>query len=203
MAARDDAFYNPVTRTLVVFTVVPGDNGGREIAVNWHVPPGEKLPASAHVHVGPLGVVAERFEILAGRCRARVGERTEEKRAPDIFEVPYNVEHVHPENTGEEGLHVRQHAVLDPPDLKTLTRLEKFFETFVALSQQGGVDRDGNIKDKLQAALTTTEFLLDPTYVTSMPRWLQKPLLGAAAEIARLRGYKAYHKPQLAPGGVG
>ena len=86
---------------------------------------------------------------------------------------------------------------------KTLTRLERFFETFIALSQKGGVDRDGNIRDRLQAALTTSEFLLDPTYVTPMPRWLQKPALGAAAEIAKLRGYKAYHKPQLAPRSVG
>jgi hypothetical protein len=60
MAERGDAFYNPVTKTRVVFLTVPADNGGREMVIDWYVPPGEMLPAAKHYHGGPANAIVQR-----------------------------------------------------------------------------------------------------------------------------------------------
>ncbi len=195
MAATGAELFNPATRTRVVFVTVPADNGGRAIAVDWFVPPGETLPSRPHYHAGPQGGVAERFDILAGRAALALGKRKLVVEAPATIDVAFNELHVHPSNAGDGELHVRQRAELDPPQPDVLFRLERFFETLMALSQQGKVRRNGDIKNPLQLAVTLDAFLLDPTFLPGLPQGAQKVIFGGLAKVARRLGYVPYHAP--------
>jgi len=197
MIKSGDELYNPVTRTRVVFLNAAADNGGRAIVVDWFVPPGEALPMAPHYHAGPEGQVAETFDILSGTAEVRIGRRRRILTAPATFDIGFNQTHVHPRNAGESELHVRQRAEPAVPAPQVLLRLQNFFETYMALSQQGKANRRGDIINPLQMALTFREFLLDPTYLPVIPRGAQAMLFGGLAGLARRRGYRAYHRPAV------
>jgi quercetin dioxygenase-like cupin family protein len=197
MAERGDTFYNPVTKTRVVFVTVPADTGGRELLLDWHVPPGEGLPAARHYHAGPDGVIVERFELFSGTATCQIGAEKRTVSAPGVIEIPFNVVHVHPRNVGQDTLHVRQNPWnLSEPNPALLARLERYFETLTALSQQGKANRKGDITDPLQSALTLEEYIFDPTFLPTIPRPAQKALFGSLAALARRLGYQAYHRPE-------
>jgi len=197
MAERGDAFYNPVTKTRVVFLTVPADNGGREMVIDWYVPPGEMLPAAKHYHGGPANAIVERFEILSGTTTCWVGADKRTVSAPGVIEIPFNVVHIHPRNVGSDMLHVRQSPWVAPePNLVLLTRIERYFETLIALSQKGKVNRKGDFINPLQAALTIHETLLDPSFLPVIPQNVQKALFGSMARLARRLGYQACYRPE-------
>ena len=188
--------WNPVTKTRVVIVRTAAESGGRELIVDWVVAPGERMVAAAHLHPGPGGVVAERFELLAGTAGYRVGRRKGLGSAPHVWEIPCNIAHVHPWNAGDNTMHVRQTISLAEPDTKLLGGVQDFFETLVALSQQGRADRKGNIRGQLQNSLSLYELLLPGTYLAGVPRRLQEVVLGALATLARRRGLSAYVAPR-------
>jgi hypothetical protein len=196
MASAGDAFYNPTTHTRIVFVQVPADTGGASMVVDWYVPPGERLPAARHYHAGPDGVPVERFEVLHGVAGCRVGRAVHSLGAGDRVDIPFNVTHVHPWNVSDTLLHVRQSSFLPEPDLKVLTGVERFFETLVALSQQGKATRRGDIRNPLQSALTLHETLIDPTFLPVIPRGVQKRVFARLAAIARRRGYRGVIAPE-------
>lgn len=197
MAQRGDELFNPVTKTRVVFVEVPADNRGRELSVDWHVPAGETLPVAPHYHAGPSGEVAETFTIISGSATMKVGGRKLTVNAPSTIEIRFNEIHTHPTNAGDGELHVRQSGSRDQPEPEMLARVEQFLETLVALSQQGMVNRKGDMTNPLQAALTINDLLLVPTFLPILPRRFQKAVFGALARIARWRGYRAYHRPRV------
>lgn len=191
--------WNPVTKTRVVIVRTAADTGGRELVVDWIVAPGERMVSAAHLHPGPEGVVAERFELLAGTAGFRVGRRSGAVSAPHTVEVPCNTAHVHPWNEGSVPMHVRQTIALPEPDRRLLEGVQNFFETLVALSQQGRADRNGNIRGHLQNALTLYELLVPGTYLAGPPHGLQRVVLGSMAALARRRGLEAYVAPKPGP----
>lgn len=197
MARKGDELFNPVTRTRVVFVEIPADNGGRELAVDWYVPPGEMLPAAPHYHAGPSTGVAETFMIVKGTAALKVGRKKLIVSAPGAIDIGFNQVHTHPTNAGSDELHVRQLGVRAEPEPEMLGRVERFLETLVALSQQGKANRRGDITNPLQAALTINDLLLDPTFLPILPRGFQTSMFNLLARMARRRGYQAYHKPQL------
>lgn len=196
MARRGDELFNPVTKTRVVFVEVPADNGGRELAVDWYVPPAETLPVAPHYHAGPVGGVAETFTVISGSATMTLGGRKLTVSAPSTIEIRFNEVHTHPANAGDGELHVRQSGTRDQPEPEMLGRVEQFLETLVALSQQGKANRRGDMTNPLQAALTINELLLVPTFLPVLPRKLQTVVFSAVAGVARRRGYQAYHRPQ-------
>lgn len=199
MAQQCDNLFNPLTKTRVVFVAVPADNGGRELAVDWYVPPGEMLPAAPHYHAGPSGQTAETFTIIAGTATLKVSGKKLTVNAPNTVDIGFNQIHTHPANAGNDELQVRQSGVRINPEPEILNRVEQFLETLAALSQQGKANRRGDITNPLQAALTIHDLLLDPTFLPILPRKFQTFAFGLLARIARWRGYTAYHKPQMLP----
>lgn len=197
MARRGDSLFNPVTKTRIVFVAVPADNGGRELAVDWYVPPGEMLPAAPHYHAGPRSGIAETFTVIAGTATLKMDGKKLTVSAPNAIDIGFHQIHTHPANAGSDELHVRQSGTRVDPEPETLGRVEQFLETLVALSQQGKATRRGDIKNPLQAALTIHDLLLDPTFLPVLPRKFQTLAFGLAARLARRRGYAAYLPPAI------
>lgn len=195
MAEQGAELWNPMAQTRMVFTTPASCGDGTLLEVDWFVAPGHGLPTGEHVHKGPDGHIGERFHIFAGTCTMSVDGKSIDGKAGDIIDVPCNAAHIHPVNTGQEELHVRQVITPDVPRLEMLTKVEKYFETVCALSQQGKADENGNIGNKLQSALSAAELLLPDTYPTGFPVALLDVIFFGPAITARLAGYSAYVQP--------
>ena len=115
---------------------LPGETGGRSFVLEYvNRPRTGRYAVPAHVHP----CVAERFEVLAGRARYRIGgeERSAEPGASLVF--PPGVVHIHPWSDSDEELHVRQTAEAEPPDLAGLMASLQ-----AAISDQERDDQEGH-----------------------------------------------------------
>src|SRR5207247_883321 len=70
MARQGDALENPVTGERIVFGRTTADSGGAVLSFAYFLPAGGSVPL-AHVHPRQ----EERFEVVSGRARIRVGQR--------------------------------------------------------------------------------------------------------------------------------
>ncbi len=192
---QGDSYFNPVNNTRLVFTELPKDNGGVRLVMDWFAGPGETLPNTRHYHAGPADFASERFDLIAGSAVYWIGDSEHRADAPHSFDVRCNTIHVHPRNVGSGEMHVRQTVTTHQPDLHNLQRAQHFFETLVALGQQGRTDRECNFTDRLQSALTVRETLLDPTWLAGQSQALQRATIGLGATLALTLGYKARHLP--------
>src|SRR5262245_41364462 len=83
-----DTVENPVTGERFTFTDTAASTGGELLAFDFALRPGGAVPIP-HVHPSQT----ERFEILAGRMRFRVGLRTRIAEAGDVVEIAPGVMH--------------------------------------------------------------------------------------------------------------
>jgi hypothetical protein len=196
MANVGDTYFNPVTKTKLVFAGTANSSGGRELAIEWFVPPGERLAAAAHCHAGPDGFGIEHFDLIAGSATCRIGRAEWSATAPHTFVIPANTPHVHPWNIGMTTMHVRQRITPPVPEPAILQGVERFFETLTALSQQGRANRKGDIRNPLQGALVLTDGLLPVTYIAGIPIGAQTWLLNGLAGLGRRLGYQAHIMPE-------
>ena len=121
MASPADAYFNPVTRTKLIFVTTGESSDGRELAIDWFVPPGERLAAIPHCHGGPDGFDIEHFDLLQGSAACSIAGVRREAKAPYTFSVPCNTPHIHPWNTRSTTLHVRQRITPPMPASTTST----------------------------------------------------------------------------------
>lgn len=57
---------------------------------------------------------------------------------------------------------------------------------------------DGEIRGRLQNTLTIHDLFVSGTFLAGPPRFAQRAVLGAVATLARARGLRAYHRPEIA-----
>src|SRR5204862_3871047 len=183
------------TRTKLLFVTTAESSEGAELAIDWFVPPGERLAAMPHCHGGPDGFAIEHFDLLEGSAACSIGGVRQDATAPHSFSVPCNTPHIHPWNSGSTTLHVRQRITPPTPNIELLAGAERFFETLTALSQQRRATRRGDILNPLQAALLLTSTLFPTTYVAYLPIGMQAATLGAMAKLARRLGYPTHLMP--------
>jgi uncharacterized RmlC-like cupin family protein len=191
VAHPGDELVDP-TGLRLVFLETASSAGGAVIALDWFVPPGNRLVALPHVHPRHVEV----FEIVSGRARYRVGRHTYERDAPYTYGVPSGALHVHPANAGDTELNVRQIVRADPADPVLAEGVERFFETTFALTQRGAVYAIGVFRDPLQSAVTLHDLLFPFAYLPWLAPGAQERLIGRLADLARARGYDAYVEPE-------
>jgi hypothetical protein len=191
MARPGDEVVDP-TGLRLVFGETASSAAGSVVSLDWFVPPGGRLVPLPHVH--PTDV--EVFEIHAGRARYRVGRHVHERDAPYAYGVPPGALHVHPANAGHGELHVRQVVRPDPPNVRMIEGVERFFETSFAVAQRRETYAIGLFRDPLQSALTLHDLLFPFAYLPWLPIGAQEALIGRLADLARGRGYDAYVEPQ-------
>ena len=164
---------------------LPGETGGRSFVLEYvNRPRTGRYAVPAHVHP----CVAERFEVLAGRARYRIGgeERSAEPGASLVF--PPGVVHIHPWSDSDEELHVRQTAEAEPPDLAGLMASLQAAITIFGLASAGRVDRKG-LPNPLQLAVLAAT-TIPATYLAGPPRALQRVAFRTLASVGRLLGYR-------------
>jgi quercetin dioxygenase-like cupin family protein len=180
MANTAQIIDNPVTGERIEFLRRSADTGGALLEFELVLAPDGRVPG-AHVHPEQ----EERFLVLEGTMRFRLGLRTIVARPGDELVVPAGRVHRFA-NGGEEPARVRVQVepALDMEDLLVTT---------AELAHEGKVLRSGMPKP-LHLALFVQRFRRE-VRAPFPPAWIVRPLLAPLAAIARSRGHHERYAP--------
>jgi len=194
MATTGQTFENPVTGERMIFRRAGCDTDWMLQEIEFAIPPGSQRGLAAHFHL----YFDERFEILEGTARYRLGGVESLAHVGDTILMPRKVSHVHPWNIGQDVLRVRKITQLDTPQPQLLLASAAFFESLYALAQQKKVKRNGRPTSLFQT-IVLLQALEPSAYVTiaNIPALplrvqsiIQKLIFGILAAIGRTMGYQ-------------
>ncbi|HXM58886.1 MAG TPA: cupin domain-containing protein, partial [Candidatus Dormibacteraeota bacterium] len=118
--------HNPVSGERIVIRESGRETGGRLLSFDLFLPPGGHVPAR-HVHPEQ----EERFTIVAGRMRFRLGRRTIVARSGESVSVPAGRPHWFG-NAGQDVAHARV-------EVRPALRMEELFEATEAMARSGRI----------------------------------------------------------------
>lgn len=173
MAYAGQTLENPVTGERITFRRTSADTGGALVEIDLELAPDGAVPGT-HVHPKQ----EERFEVMAGTMKFRLGLRKVVAHAGEVVVVPPGAVHNFA-NAGDEPAHVR---VTMTPALK----MEELFETTVALAKEGRVNRRGMPKP-LDLALFVERFE-DEARAPFPPAAVVRVLFAPLRYVAKRRG---------------
>jgi quercetin dioxygenase-like cupin family protein len=162
-----DTLENPVTGERFTFTDTAATTGGELLAFDFALRPGGAVPIP-HVHP----VQTERFEVLAGRMRFRIGLRTRPAGPGDVVEVAPGVLHAFA-NAGDDE--ARLHVEVRPA-----LRMEQMLADVVALARAGRMTRRGLPRNPFELALLARRYDREaqaPLLTVGIQRVLLAPLV--------------------------
>ena len=173
MAYTGQTLENPASGERITFRKTTADTDGELVAIDLELPAGRRVPGPLHVHPRQ----EERFEVVAGTMRFRMGRERIVAGPGEVVVVPAGVAHDFA-NAGESDALVRV-------EVRPALAMERMFETAVALAEQGRTMRSG-VPKPLDLALFTREFEHE-VQAAFPPRWVQRAALAPLAWLARMR----------------
>jgi quercetin dioxygenase-like cupin family protein len=165
---------NPVTGERFTFTDTASSTRGELLAFELALRPGGAVPIP-HVHP----IQTERFEVVAGLMRFRLGLRRRLAGPGDVVEVAPGVVHGFA-NAGEEEARVRV-------EVRPALQMEQMLAEVVAMAQAGRMTRRGlprNLRDLAVLARTYDREAHAPLLSVGLQRLLLAPLVHSA-QLAR------------------
>ena len=180
MAHVGQIITNPNSGEQIVFLQTAASTNGELLEIELRLAPDGKVPG---MHVHPEQ--EERFEVLEGRMKFRMGLKTIVAGPGDVVTVPAGKAHKF-SNAGDTRAVARVQVT---PALE----MEQLFETTVALAKEGRVLRSGMPKP-LDLALFVSKFRREVRAPYS-PGWFQRGMLAPLAWIARRRGHADRYRP--------
>jgi quercetin dioxygenase-like cupin family protein len=158
---------NPVTGERFMFTDTAASTGGELLGFDFALRVGGAVPIP-HVHP----IQTERFEVLSGRMRFRIGLRTRIAGPGDVVEVQPGVMHSFANAGDEEArLHVQVRPAL---------AMEEMFAEVIAMAQAGQMTRRGLPRNPLALASLARRYDREahaPLIGVGVQRLLLAPLL--------------------------
>lgn len=173
MIKPGDTLENPITGERFTFTDTAASSDGELLAFELGVRPGGAVPIP-HVHP----IQTERFEVVEGRMRFRVGFRTVVAEASDVVEVEPGVMHGFA-NTGEEDARVLV-------EVRPALAMEEMFGEVIAMARAGRMTKRGmprNLLDLATLARSYDQEAHAPFMTVWMQRLLLAPLVFAAKHL--------------------
>ena len=134
-----DTLENPVTGERFTFTHTAASTDGELLAFDFALRPGGAVPVP-HVHP----IQTERFEVVSGRMRFRVGFKTLIAGPGDVVEVEPGVMHSFA-NAGEEEAKLRV-------EVRPALRMEEMFAEVIAMAKAGRMTKRGLPRNPLALA---------------------------------------------------
>jgi quercetin dioxygenase-like cupin family protein len=159
---------NPVTGERFTFTATAASTDGELLAFDFALRPGGAVPMP-HVHP----VQTERFEVVEGRMRFRVGRRTVIAGPGDVVEVAPGVMHSFA-NAGDDEARLRV-------EVRPALAMEEMFADVIALARAGRLTRRGIPRNPLDLALLARIYDQEahaPLVGVGLQRLLLAPLVG-------------------------
>src|ERR671936_2594580 len=170
MISPGQTLENPVTGERYTFTDTPATTDGELFAFELGLRAGGSVPIS-HVHP----IQSERFDVIEGRMRFRLGRRTIDAGPGETVEVAPGVRHAFA-NAGEDEARVRV-------EVRPALAMEEMFADVIAMAQAGRMTRRGmprNLFDLAVLARTYDHVAHAPFLSVAMQRLLLAPLVLAA-----------------------
>jgi len=165
---------NPVTGERFIFTSTAASSGGELLAFDFALRPGGAVPMP-HVHP----VQTERFEVVSGRMRFRVGRRTVVAGPGDVVVVEPGVAHSFA-NAGEDEARLRV-------EVRPALAMEDMFADVVALAEAGRMNRRGMPRSLLDLAVLARTYDQE-AHAPFIGVAFQRLLLAPLVALARARG---------------
>jgi quercetin dioxygenase-like cupin family protein len=175
MIKPGEALENPVTGEHFTFTETAASSDGELLAFELGLRPGGAVPIP-HVHP----IQAERFEVVEGRMRFRVGFRTVEAGAGDVVEIAPGVMHGFA-NAGDREARVRV-------EVRPALAMEEMFGEVIAMARAGRMSKRGMPRNPLDLALLARTYDQEahaPFMTVGLQRLLLAPLVFAAKHLRR------------------
>ena len=169
---------NPVTGERFTFTDTAATTDGELLAFELALRPGGAVPIP-HVHP----IQTERFEVVSGLMRFRVGLRRRLAGPGDVLEIAPGVLHGFA-NAGDEEARVRV-------EVRPALAMESMFAEVIALAEAGRMTRRGLPRSPLELALLARTYDQEahaPFLSVGVQRVLLAPLVRAARRRGRPRG---------------
>ena len=170
VVAPGQTLENPITGERFTFTDTAATTDGELLAFDLALRPGGAVPI-AHVHP----IQSERFEVLEGQMRFRVGLRTRLAGPGDVVEVAPGVIHSFA-NAGEEE--ARLHVEVRPA-----LAMEQMLAEVVALAEAGRMTERGMPRNLLDLAVLARKYDQEahaPYLSVGVQRMLLAPLVFSA-----------------------
>ena len=180
MAYSGQTITNPVSGETLTFRQTAADTDGELLAFDLELTPDGHVPG-LHVH----GKQEERFEVVEGRMKFKLGLKTIIAEAGDVVVVPAGKAHKF-ENAGDEVAKARV-------EVRPALRMEDLLETTVQLAKEGRTNAKGMPKP-VDFILFTREFRAE-VQGPFPPAWMQQALIAPLASIAR----RSRHADRYAP----
>jgi mannose-6-phosphate isomerase-like protein (cupin superfamily) len=180
MAYAGQILDNPVSGERITFRKTAADTGGELLEFDFELAADGQVPGK-HVHPSQ----EERFEVLSGTMKFKMGRKTVIAEPGDVVTVPAGVSHKF-ENGGDEMAHMRV-------QVRPALQMERLFETAVALAEEGRTTGKGMPKP-LDLALFVRQFS-DEVKAPFPPAWIVSATLAPLAWIARKRGHGKRYAP--------
>jgi mannose-6-phosphate isomerase-like protein (cupin superfamily) len=170
---------------LVVHVTSADEEHGTGYEIEYALPAGsgsDAFPAHWHRNWN------ERFEVLTGSSRYRLGNRTMELAEGESVELPAGITHVHPWNSGPVELRVRQTSVLLEASPAAVRDTILSVAMLLWLSREGLVDARG-MPSLLRAAPILRRLQRGGGYLPVLPAAAQEILGDILARLGSRKGY--------------
>ena len=177
MAHTGQTIENPCTGERIVFLHDRHDTDGEFVDFEHSLRPGPPT-FPEHVQVDQ----EERFEIISGVARYRLGGAERQAEPGEVVVIPPGAKHINCWTKGPDELRLR-HSFC--PALGA----EDFFETLFALARLGKTNARGEV-NLLQLAVIGSE-IESQTFGAGIPISLQRLSLPVLAGLGRFLGYRA------------
>ena len=167
MISPGQTISNPVTGERFTFTHTAASTDGELLAFDFALRPGGKVPVP-HVHP----IQTERFEVVAGEVRFRLGLRSFVAHAGDVVEAPPGVAHGFA-NAGDGEARMRV-------EVRPALAMEEMFAEVIALAEAGKLTRGGLPRNPLTLAALARRYDQEahaPLLSVGVQRFLLAPLV--------------------------
>ena len=173
MITSGQTLENPVTGERFTFTHTAASTGGELLAFDFALRPGGAVPIP-HVHP----IQTERFEVVDGLMRFRVGLRKRIARPGDVVEVAPGVAHSFA-NAGPDEARLRV-------EVRPALAMEDMFAEVVEMAQAGRMTRRGLPRSPLDLAVLARKYDQE-AHAPLLGFRLQRVLLAPLVFLARRR----------------
>lgn len=190
MARAGDTLENPVTRERLTFIRTAADSAGEVLELELVFAAGGFVPA---MHIHPQQ--EERFEVLAGSPRFRIGDVERTGSVGETLIVPPGTPHRF-WNPASSDARLRI-------ELRPALRMEEVLEATARLGRDGKLNRSG-LPTAVRGAVLAHEFRAefapapDPRISLSrLPPRVLRPSVTVLAALGRLCGIRARQAPEV------
>jgi len=164
---------NPVTGERFTFTHTAATTDGELLAFDFALRPGGAVPIP-HVHP----IQTERFEVVEGQMRFKVGRKTVIAGPGDVVEVEPGVRHSFA-NAGDEEARLRV-------EVRPAMAMEDMFAEVIAMAQAGRMNRRGMPRNLFDLAALARAYDQE-AHAPLMSARVQRLLLWPLVRLGRMR----------------